>query len=88
MSIRGCSNGVDVVIAVSFGPAPADSTLVLLAQGRRRQPAGAFKPLSRMIAGHAAAWSASGAGGALRAASTPPSIGMVVPVIQHARSLA
>jgi 3-phenylpropionate/trans-cinnamate dioxygenase ferredoxin reductase subunit len=39
-------------------------------------------------AAEAAAGSATGAGGAFRPASTPPSTGMVVPVIQPARSLA
>jgi hypothetical protein len=44
--------------------------------------------LSSARSAQAAAGSATGAGGALRAASTPPSIGIVVPVIQRARSLA
>lgn len=37
---------------------------------------------------HAATRSGIGAGGAFRPARTPPSIGIVVPVIQTARSLA
>ncbi len=45
-------------------------------------------PRRRLVLRHAATGSATVAGGAFRPARTPPSIGIVVPVIQRARSLA